>query len=179
MLYKCMCMFASCCICINTCGWKTGKWLKSPNNGVEINIPRSGRFHFFEDDDNIVCLHWQRQTALSLQLYPKHAAGADTVSLRERKLTERFYPSPRLPVGGKHQRAGGCAPLPAHGLRLPFQRGPAMFINRLFVPLSLRGFAEWKEAALRSSLWPMVALWSASLPAAVGWLWAAGRPCGE
>lgn len=100
------------------------------------------------------------------------------------KLTERFYPSPWLPVGGKHQCAGGCVPLPAHSQRLPFQRGPALFINHLFCPFEfLLLCCEWKEetphtSALWLVLWPFVALWCTSSTVAVGCRWAAGRLLG-
>lgn len=52
--------------------------------------PRVWRFHFFEGDDNIVCLHWQRQTTLSLHVYPKHVL-ADTVSARERESSRKDF----------------------------------------------------------------------------------------
>lgn len=152
-------MFTS---CHSTRGWKTGKWLSGINNGVELNIPtlptRSSIFSFFEGDDNIVCLHWQRRVTLSLHVYPKH----DTVrecSARSRKEFTRHL--------GFLLGESTSAQVPAHRLTISKSSGP------VYQSLDL---AEWKEETsdLWSALWSSVALWCASVREAmwgITWHW--------
>lgn len=89
---------------------------------------------FFEDDDNIFCLQLAETDGT---FPPSSTQNTDTVSYARESSRKDFTRHLGFLLGESTR-----APLPAHALRLPFQRGPALFINRLFVPLSWRCVAE-------------------------------------